>query len=131
MLVVVAQPVSSNTAVSINICREAKEQFSSFPTQEPDQRSPYIDRTTTKHRTHAVEQLVEHCATSQKVVGSTHRFNPTVDSASNTISTISPGGKGGWLVGLTILPPSRADCVKILGALNSCCPKGLSRPVIG
>jgi hypothetical protein len=44
---------------------------------------------------------------------------------------IFPGGKGGWCVGLTILPPSCADCLKNLGASTSWNPQGLSRPVMG
>jgi hypothetical protein len=35
------------------------------------------------------------------------------------------GGKGGWSVGLTTLPPSCADCLEIWN------PKGLSRLVMG
>jgi hypothetical protein len=40
------------------------------------------------------------------------------------------GGQGGRCVGLTILPPLCADCLKILGTSNSCSSKGLSRPVM-
>jgi hypothetical protein len=40
-------------------------------------------------------------------------------------------GKGGRCVGLTTLPPSRADYLEILGASNSWKPKGLSKPVQG
>ena len=39
------------------------------------------------------------------------------------------GRKGGRCVGLTTLPPSRADCLEILGASTQCRPKNLSRPV--
>jgi hypothetical protein len=41
------------------------------------------------------------------------------------------GGKVGQCVGLTTLPPSRADCLKILGASISSSPRGLLRPVQG
>jgi len=41
------------------------------------------------------------------------------------------GCKGDRCVGLTILPPSSADCLEILGASTSCNPTGLSRPVEG
>jgi len=37
-----------------------------------------------------------------------------------------PGGKGGWCVGLTTLPPSCADCLEIWEPH----PLGLSRPVM-
>ena len=37
--------------------------------------------------------------------------------------------KGGRCVGLTTLPPSRPDCLGILGAPNSWNPQGLARPV--
>jgi hypothetical protein len=40
-------------------------------------------------------------------------------------------GKGGRCVGLTILPPSCADCLETLEASTSCSPKGLSRTIIG
>ena len=46
-------------------------------------------------------------------------------------SNISWGCKGGRYVGLTILPPSCADYLDILGASISCKPQGLSRPVMG
>ena len=38
---------------------------------------------------------------------------------------------GGVCVGLTTLPPSRADCLQILGAATSCRAWGLSRAVKG
>jgi hypothetical protein len=41
------------------------------------------------------------------------------------------GGKSGWCVGLTTLPPSCADCAEILGASTSWNHKGLSTPVMG
>jgi hypothetical protein len=47
-----------------------------------------------------------------------------------SIRTIS-GGKGGRYVGLTTLPPSCADCLKILGASTSWNPQVLSRHVMG
>jgi hypothetical protein len=40
-------------------------------------------------------------------------------------------GKGGRCVGLTIFPPSCADCLAGLGASTSWSPMGLSRPVQG
>ena len=43
---------------------------------------------------------------------------------------ISWGGKGGWCVRLTTLPPSCADSWN-LGASTSWNPQGLSRPVMG
>jgi hypothetical protein len=56
-----------------------------------------------------------------------------VDSASNRngYKGYLLGGKDGWCLGLTTLPPSCADCVEILGASTSWDPKGLSRPVEG
>jgi len=44
---------------------------------------------------------------------------------------MAPGGKGGWCVGLTTLPPSCADCPKILQDLTSWSLKGLNRLVMG
>jgi hypothetical protein len=46
------------------------------------------------------------------------------------VAGIFPEGKDGLCVGLTILPPSRADCLEILEASNSWIPKGLSRAVM-
>jgi len=46
-------------------------------------------------------------------------------------SNSPPGGKDGWCVGLTILAPSFADFLKILGASSSWSLKDLSRPVMG
>jgi len=40
------------------------------------------------------------------------------------------GGKGGWCLGMTILPPSFTDRLKIPGASNSWSSKGLPRPVM-
>ena len=59
--------------------------------------------------------------------------DPRVDSASdrNEYQEYLLEVKGGPCVGLTTLPPSRADCVKILGALTAWNPKGLSRPLMG
>jgi hypothetical protein len=85
---------------------------------------------------------LRHCATSQKLAGSVpvgvsgifHWHNPpgstmalgltqplTEMSARNN----SWGGKGGWCIGLTTLPPSCADCLEIWN------PQGLSRSVMG
>jgi hypothetical protein len=48
-------------------------------------------------------------------------FPDGVDSASNRneYQEYFLGGKGGWCVGLTTLPPSCADCLEILGASKS------------
>jgi len=40
------------------------------------------------------------------------------------------GGRDGWCIGLTILPPSFAELLKIWGASASWSLKGLSRPVM-
>jgi hypothetical protein len=42
-----------------------------------------------------------------------------------------PGGKGGRCVEMTILPPSCADNIRILGASASCSPRCLSKRVQG
>jgi hypothetical protein len=57
----------------------------------------------------------------------------SVDSASNTngYQEYFLGGKGGRCVGLTILPPSCADCLRNLAALTSWNPLSLTRPVMG
>jgi hypothetical protein len=76
---------------------------------------------------HAVAQWLRHCATNRKFAGSIpvgvtvifHWHNPfdrTVALGSTQPPTelrIFPGGKGGRCVGLTTLPPSCADCLKI------------------
>ena len=76
----------------------------------------------------AVAQLVSRCATIRKVAGSIpdgvigifHSINPfgpamalgsTQILTEMSIRVISWRGKGGRYVGLTILPPSCADCV--------------------
>jgi hypothetical protein len=41
------------------------------------------------------------------------------------------GGKGGCCMGLTILPPSCADCLKVLGDSPSWNSNVLSRPAVG
>jgi hypothetical protein len=78
---------------------------------------------------------LRHCATSRKVSGSIPDgvIGPGVDSAANRIEYqgFLLGGKGGWWVGLTTLPPSCADCLEILGASTSWSPKGQSRPIMG
>ena len=38
---------------------------------------------------------------------------------------MSPGGKGGWCVGLRTLSPSYDNCLEILGASSSWNPQGL------
>jgi hypothetical protein len=50
----------------------------------------------------------------------------------STRPVVYSGGKGGQCLGLTTLPPSCADCLKVLGAAStSWRPNGLSRPVMG
>ena len=59
-------------------------------------------------------------------------YGPGVDSATNRNEYYKEyllAVKGGRCVGLTTLPPSRANCLEILGASNSQSPKGLSKPV--
>ena len=60
---------------------------------------------------------------------------PRVDSASNRNEyqgySLGGGGKGGRCFGLTTLPPSCADFIKILGASTSWSTRGLSGPVQG
>jgi len=41
------------------------------------------------------------------------------------------GGKGIRCVGVTTLPPSCADCLKIMGTSTFCTRKGLTRSVMG
>jgi hypothetical protein len=48
-----------------------------------------------------------------------------------SIRSLSWRGKDGRCVGMTTLPPSYADCLRILGASTSWSPRGLSRPVQG
>jgi hypothetical protein len=43
--------------------------------------------------------------------------------STQTLTKMSNGGKGGWCVGLTTLPPSCADCLKTRG-LNLLEPYG-------
>jgi hypothetical protein len=57
------------------------------------------------------------------------RLLPYYDSGSTQGCFL--GGKGGRCVGLTTLPPSCADFLKILEASTSWTPLGLSRPVLG
>ena len=89
---------------------------------------------------------LRHCATSRKVAGSISDLviGFCVDLIlltaicpwgrlrlwQNLVPEIFPGGKGGRCVGLTALPPSCEDILEILGASNSCSPKGLSRTVM-
>jgi hypothetical protein len=92
---------------------------------------------------HAVAQWLRHCATNRKVAGSIpdgvigifHWRNPSgrtmtlgLTQPQKWVSGIFPRGKGGRCVGLTTLPPSCADCLKIWvpqppGTLMAC--KGL------
>ena len=60
-------------------------------------------------------------------------FGPDVDSTSNRheYQGYLPRGKGGRCLRMTTLPPSRADCTKILGTSTLWRAKGLSRPVMG
>jgi hypothetical protein len=78
---------------------------------------------------HAVAQWLRHCATNWKFAGSIpdgvtgifHRHNPSgcimalgLAQLVTEMSTRSISwGKGGRCVGLTTLPPSYADCLKI------------------
>ena len=55
---------------------------------------------------HAVAQWLRPCDTNRKVAGSI----PDVDIIPNRNECQV---KGGWCVGLTTLPPSCADCLKI------------------
>jgi len=52
-------------------------------------------------------------------------------STTNEYQLCLLGGIGGRCVGLTALPLLCADCLEILGASTSLCPKALSRPVQG
>jgi hypothetical protein len=56
---------------------------------------------------------LRHCAINRKVAGSHH--GPVINSASNRndYQEYFLGSKGGRCVGLTTLPPSCADCLKI------------------
>jgi hypothetical protein len=92
--------------------------------------------------------FTRHCATSRKVAGlipdGVIKFfcwqscrllcGPEVNSASNRNEyreyLLGGRGKGDRCVRLTMLPPSCADCLQILGASNSCRPNGKSRPFI-
>ena len=64
---------------------------------------------------------------SGRNVGSTQ---PPTDFITSIISW-GYGDKSGRSVGLKSLPPSCANCLEILGASPSWCPKGLSRSVFG
>ena len=48
-----------------------------------------------------------------------------------SIQPLTEMSSSGQSVELTTLPPSRADCLEILGASILCSRKGLSRPVMG
>ena len=66
------------------------------------------------------------CHWWHKPSGRTMIWWPTQTLTEMSTSNISwGGGKGGRCVGLTILPPSCADCLEIWH------PQGLSRPVMG
>jgi hypothetical protein len=75
------------------------------------------------------------CATSRKVADSIPDgtseidYGARVDSGSNRneYQRSSLRGKCGRYVGLTTLPPSRANCLKILEASTAWSPTGLSR----
>jgi len=54
-----------------------------------------------------------------------------LNSSRNKYQEYLPGRKGCRCVGLTTLLPSCANCLEILGASNSCNPKGLSTSVNG
>ena len=80
---------------------------------------------------------LRHCTTSRKVtssiaygvIGIFHALNAGVPWQ-KWVPGMSPGGQGGRCLGLTTLPPSRADCPEILRASTSWSPKGLCRPVM-
>ena len=55
---------------------------------------------------------------------------PGVDSAFKNEYQDIPGGKGGWSVRVTTLPPSCAECL-VIWSLNRPEPSGPHRPVIG
>ena len=55
---------------------------------------------------------------------------PGVDSASKNEYQDIPGGKGGWCVMVTTLPPSCAECL-VIWSLNRPEPSGPHRSVIG
>ena len=67
---------------------------------------------------------LRHCATSRKVAGS-------IPDNTNEYHEYFLGGKGGRRVGLTILPPSCAECLEIWEPQPPWNPLGLSRPVMG
>jgi hypothetical protein len=90
---------------------------------------------------HAVAQWLRHCATNRKVAGSIpdgvfgifHLHNPSgrtmalgsTQPLTEKVPGTFPGGKGGRCVGLTTLPPSCADCLKIwepqpAGTIRAC-----------
>jgi hypothetical protein len=92
--------------------------------------------------------LLRHCSTSSKVVGSIpdgvigifHWHNPsgramapcsTEPVTEMSTRNISWGNKDDRCLGLITLPPSRADCLEILGASTSWRSQVLSRPVMG
>jgi hypothetical protein len=78
---------------------------------------------------HAVAQWLRHCATNRKVAGSIpdgvagifYWHNPSGSTmalaSTQPLTEMSTGsiywGKGGRCVGLTTLPPSCADCLKM------------------
>jgi len=78
---------------------------------------------------------------SSGVIWIFHEYNPygrimTLGSTPSVIqistrAVVYSGGTGGRCLGLTTLPPSCADFLKVLGAPTSWPPKGLSRPVMG
>ena len=84
---------------------------------------------------------LRHCATSQKVAGSipdgvagifqclntsgrTIALGSTQPITEMSTRNLSWGGKSGRCVWLTTLPPSRADCLEILGDPTSWSPEG-------
>jgi len=91
--------------------------------------------------------LQYHCATSQKAAGSIpdgvigifHWRNPSGHTMTleltQTLTEMSTrsilGDKGGRCIGLTILPPSCADCLEIWEPQPPGTLRGLSRPVMG
>jgi hypothetical protein len=116
------------------------------PTQSPVHWLTRIFSSEVKHTSCEIDGVtrwrswLRHCATSRKVVASIlggvigifYWFNPTGRTvALGSTHSQTEMSKDGWCVGLTNLPHSCADFFEILGASNSCSPKGLSRPLMG
>jgi hypothetical protein len=108
------------------------------------------DRHVFKTRNNVSPKNERHCATSRKAVGSIldkvfkifHWLHPSgrtmalvstqrvTEMSTRHLPRGGGGGKSGRVLGLT-LPPSSADCLKIVETSTSRSPRGLSRPVQG